>query len=311
MKNVRFIFHIILLSIGLTVSGIFSYAQEGLKRDTVFERKSKQNFWQRLYEPSDIKPITRYSSTLFGIGGLLLKDTYLSPLKYGGVRFSLQNEIFIPMVRKGTETRWMRNYWSEIDLGITDNPARNASIYAFSGNFRGTYLYRWQFDRIQLFAGPGYRFGLGGLWSTRNGNNPGTIRIYGDIVAQGTIAYRLNSAHWPLLFRLTENLSLLGCGFSQDYGESYYEHFLLNPGINTSGLYFRHPGSGFSNRLLLTVDVPVFDWATLVAGYKWAYERSNVNHLKTFDSSHSFVIGFSVYLQTLKGRKNSFNRVIL
>lgn len=215
-------------------------------------------------------------------------------------------EVYTPLGKPLLGTS-LHRFAAELDAGWALNPAQNAIFYSIFGNVYGSYLYKWSpAKQLNLFGGPGLRLGTGGVWSTRNGNNPGTLRLYADVTAHGTITYRLPSERWGLLFRLSDEVSLLGAGFSQEYGESYYERFILNSqGQITDRLYLRHPGSGFSNRLMLTVDIPLLDYATLMLGYRHGYESSNVNRIQTYESSHSLLVGFSMLFQNLHGRKNN------
>lgn len=263
------------------------------------------DYWNRITALKETDNPIRYRTSLLGIGGLIQHDSYLSPLNYGGYRASLMSETYTPLSKPLLGTS-LRRFAAELDAGMTLNPAQNAIYYSIFGNVYGSYLYKWSpVKQLHLFGGPGLRLGTGGVWSTRNGNNPGTLRLYSDMMAEGMITYRLPSERWGLLFRLSDAVSLLGVGFSQEYGESYYERFILNTqGRITDRLYMRHPGSGFSNRLMLTVDIPLLDYATMVVGYRHAYEFSNMNQIHTHETSHSLLIGFSILTQNLRGRKN-------
>lgn len=274
---------------------------------TIWQRIGDE--WTNLYRPSDVSPLLIYRTNSIGLGGVIQKDDYLSPLKYGGMRLTLQQEKFLPIEAYDKVHYWSSYACGSFDLSSATNPAGNASFYSVFGDWRNSLLYHFTpiVPRLQVMAGPGLRLGAGGLWSNRNGNNPGSLRLYADIIGHVTLAYRLSSNYWPVLFRLTDQVGLLGLGFSVDYGESYYEYFLVNE-RHSRGIYFRNPFRSLSNQLIFSIDVPLLDYGTMSVGYRWRMDNSHVHNLTTIDRSHSFMIGYSIYLNAIRGRKNISNK---
>ena len=96
---------------------------------------------------------------------------------------------------------------------------------------------------------------------------------------------------------------LVGAFFSPDYGQSYYEIFVLK---NNSGVvHFATLANQRGLRNYITADYPMGK-ITLRAGYLRNYYRTEVNNLITSISSHQFMIG--VAFESLSfGRKDIIN----
>ncbi len=242
----------------------------------------------------------------FGVGGILAKDSYLSPLNYGGWAFNLSNEYSRRLCSKSH--RWMLRLASNIEAGILNNPAGNAKMYSFLFDFDASALYRVKLlseglsKQLRLDLGPGIGFGIGGLYSNRNGNNPATLKLYSQAIGTAILGYSIDLKQWPLYVRLAFQSNLFGLGFGQDYGESYYEQFLLNDD-HKEAINFTYPGKLWRTHSMLSVDMPLWNAATLRLGYRLDCYRANIKGIKSNTLSQTIVIGFVTDFYTLKGKR--------
>ncbi|WP_329905365.1 DUF3316 domain-containing protein [Porphyromonas pogonae] len=268
--------------------------------------------------PKALSPIHRI--TALGAGGSYVKDTYLSPMNYGGYHLKLQTEVYKNLIVNNSllakmlnkEPRavknWIRSTSFELDFSKTQNPAKNSDAYYVMAGLDLGYLYKLRLgSTANIFIGPNVRGSLGGIYNSRNGNNPGTLKSFNDLNAHVMLTYRVNSASFPVLFRLSNKINLMGAAFSQEFGESYYEHFLIDN--KRSGIYFTHLGNTVSNRLNFQVEIPVFDYKTIVIGYQWNSLSNNINNIRTKINSHCLMLGVSTDILPIIGRNNLLNYI--
>ena len=144
-------------------------------------------------EPQTRQSNITYRSQYFGIGGMRLGHTYLTPLNYGGEVYSYTSEHTrlgyrsLPEQRvargslfgytpRTTDPRWLRHTLLNVDLASTKNPAGNGSIYSLTARYDWGRLRHISDGRWGRLAIGGSVVGLaGGMYSSRNGNNPGTL----------------------------------------------------------------------------------------------------------------------------------------
>lgn len=279
----------------------------------------KAKGWLSLPDPAERTYSLRRTTNYLGLGGLSLRDDYLSPLPYGGMQLSyIREQMHLGYSRLRGEARdpsilavrprmvnperlW---YWSgELHLGSTQNPAGNAAIYRMMGRLEGNYAYRIYSDaQSQLFMGPGLTAALGGLYSTRNDNNPATLKAEASLTLGLHYGYRLPWQSFPALLRLTTQADLLGLHFGQGYRESYYELYYISRQMSKR-LHLEHLGSGWGHRLLVGLDLPVWDRFTASVGYRWEYHSSRLNQTLYRLSGHTLMLGVTVHSLPIGGRK--------
>ena len=130
---------------------------------------------------------------------------------------------------------------------------------------------------------------LGGIWNTRNGNNPGQAKLDLCIDLSGMAYYNLRIGKKNCLLRYQVNIPFVGMAFSPNYGQSYYEIFSL--GHYDRNAVFAHIGNMPSMRHLLTADIPL-GRHILRIGYNGQFNQSTFNELRYHSYSHNFMIGF-------------------
>jgi hypothetical protein len=140
-----------------------------------------------------------------------------------------------------------------------------------------------------LAFGPLLSANLGGIWNTRNSNNPGQAKFDICVDLSAMAYYNLRIGKSNILLRYQMNVPFVGAAFSPNYGQSYYEIFSL--GHYDHNAVFAHIGNMPSMRHLLTADIPL-GRHILRIGYNGQFNQSTFNELRYHSYSHNFMIGF-------------------
>ena len=239
------------------------------------------------------RPIQR--SVLFGIGFSNQLDTYLSPMEYTGYQISF-------LTGRERMTHWANGNVSFQSLvqgafSHTKNPSRTATAWGGRLAYDAGWHYHWRLsDRLSLKAGGLVGADLGFLYIARNSNNPAQGRFSVDISASAGGSYRFHIRKLPVQVNYQADLPLMGCMFSPQFGQSYYD---ISQGSRDHNICFAHPGNALSFRQLLTFDLE-FNRASLRFGYMGDIRQSHVNGIRMHDINHSFMIGYVRYLKILK-----------
>ena len=275
----------ILLLTNLCLFALMAVAQDYSTLINGKERKSET--------PSVSRPLQ--VSTLFGVGYSNQLDTYLSPMEYSGFQLSF-------LVSREHMMRWADGNISFQSLvqgafSRTKNPARTATAWGGRLAYDAGWHYHWRLtDRLSLKAGGLVGADLGFLYLSRNSNNPAQGRFGIDISASAGGRYRFAIRKFPVLVNYQADLPLMGCMFSPQFGQSYYD---ISQGSRDHNVCFSHPGNALCFRHLLTFDLE-FRRASLRFGYMGDIRQSHVNSIRMHDINHSFMIGYVRYLKVLK-----------
>lgn len=245
---------------------------------------------QTATSPITSTDLNRYTthSTLFGIGHLNQLDTYLSPLEYEGVQGNFIYEKFRP-------THWLdgrvtTQQKTEGYIGLSKNPAKSASALSGSLSYKIGWHYSWTIaSSLRLFAGGGLQVAGGGVYNTRNGNNPAQAQARTSLYASAIAAYPFHIRNLPFQLRYQIDLPFCGMMFSPNYNQSYYEIFTL--GNYDHNIRFTHPGNAPTFYQALTLDFPIKGF-TFRIGYGCDIEQSRVNGIRSHSYRHSFLIGY-------------------
>lgn len=261
----------------------------------------------------------RMKTSSLGIGGIVLKDEYLSPLNYGG--FSLQYsqesnqlrytysrpaqhivEPLIGNIPREANPHWLGQRHFVISLGQTKNPAGNGSISRLQARLSGSRQYRlWDKPWGRVYIGPGYTVGAGGLYSSRNGNNPATLKLDASLGLACSYSYRLPWQAFPALFRLSLRTDLVGLNWGQQFGESYYELYYVSEAL-AKRFAFAHLGNSLGQEVRLDVSLPLFDRMIYNIGYRYQHKSWRINQIYNSFNEHSIQVGITRYIRPLGGR---------
>lgn len=265
--------------------------------------------WGLLYTiPAEAQTdLNRYTthSTLFGFGHLNQLDTYLSPFEYKGQQGNIVHEKFRP-------THWCNGrvttqQKTEGYLGLSQNPAKNSNTLSASLSYKIGWHYSWTIaSSLHLFAGGGIQVRAGGIYNTRNSNNPAQALAQSGLYASGIAAYPFYIRKQPFQIRYQIDLPFCGMMFSPNYNQSYYEIFTL--GNYDHNIRFIHPGNAPTCYQSLTLDFPIKGF-TFRIGYGCDIEQSRVNGIKNHSYRHSFLIGYVKDFYFLKRKDYRNNNI--
>lgn len=275
----------ILLSLNLCLFALMAGAQD---YTSLVNGKEKRDIPASVSRPLQV-------FTLFGGGFSNQLDTYLSPMEYTGYQLSF-------LTGRERFTRWGNgnvSFQSQLQgvFSHTKNPARTATDWGGRLAYDAGWHYHWRLtDLLSLKAGGQVGADLGFLYNARNSNNPAQGRFGLDLAASAGGSYRFNIRKLPILVNYQADLPLMGCMFSPQFGQSYYD---ISEGSRDHNVCFSHPGNALSFRQLLTFDLE-FSRASLRFGYMGDIRQSHVNGIRMHDVGHSFMIGYVRYLKILK-----------
>lgn len=250
-------------------------------------------------------------STLYGVGTTNVYDSYLSPYSYKGIDGRLIRETL-----RNTSLCHKRIAYQtlvDVDAAYTTNYSQTAHEYAGGVRYSNAWMYHWTLDYdletvpsefpispihsafpgfLHLYAGLQPSVYLGGIYNTRNGNNPAQAKL--DLTINATIMAQYNLSLFNRVFPVRYQLTapLVGAAFSIRYGQSYYELFAR--GNYDHNVVFTHPANMPSMRHLLTLDIPV-GRNYLRLGWSGEFHQSRLNGIRYHSYSNNFMIGFTKY----------------
>ena len=268
-------------------------------------RKSLLKEEDREVDFRDLRSINE--GTLVGAGGYMMKDSYLSNEKYGGVGFRFMNERM--RLTKLADSRISRQNIVSVDISSVMNGARNANFLSAFADYSYGFHYRFIPDpNFKILVGGNIHGMIGMVYNTRNGNNPMTVHVDIDLNFSLITIYEFRIKKAPFAIRYQFESPFAGVLFSPEYEQSYYEIFSLG---NTMEIYnFNSLHNKFAMRNYLTLDFPVGS-ATFRIGYFGSYYATNINEIDRYIISHNVMFGMVKEFVAFGGRelrkRNLFN----
>lgn len=245
---------------------------------------------------SVLRPVL--SSYTAQIGACDIVDTYLSPLQYDGWTASLQYERMQAM--KFDPERWVMRLMFDVEVDKSDNPSRNASMWYGGVDFSWGMMRRWTLlYGLTVAAGGGTTLDVGCLYSTRNGNNPASVKAAWTVDATGYVAWNCSVGRLPVTLRYQPVLPVTGVFFAPDYGQLYYEIYLGNDSGLAHAAWW---GNYFAMENLFTADLHV-STTCLRIGYRNTILSTDVNDITSRIVTHSFLLGLSGEWLSVSSRK--------
>lgn len=224
-----------------------------------------------------------------------MADTYLSPLKYEGVHYSLTYSRMQAMKRTTLVQGW------EVSIAFDDSKMLNLTL---DGSWR--MMRRWRLPY-------GFQVGIGGyagmqagvMYMSKNGNNPAQALASITVGPEAFAQWSGKVKKLPMAVRWQVSSPLAGAFFCPDYGELYYEIALGN---RSDLVHAAWPGSYRRVRSLLSLDLN-FGHHTLRLGYRFDAVSSRANNITSRRISHAAVVGIVCDLVTINPRKNDSQTV--
>lgn len=234
------------------------------------------------------------------LGGALLHDAYLSPMKYGGEAFGFNLTIESPLNQK--VPLFLRTSMNT-DLAKVYNPAKSMMMQLYRMEGTADFLYRFRIREDLSFAlGVGTKVYGGVRLHSSNVNNIANKDFYANMGVAALLAYRLPLRKFPAVIRLYSSYSSFGVGYRVGYAQSFYEKEIIDKGF-AKALHFTHPGNVFYSTHLLSVDMPILNIITMRVGYRLLLDWSNMQQRVNDIFINSVFIGFSWESLWFNGRK--------
>lgn len=229
---------------------------------------------------------------LLGIGKVSLLDTYLSPEHYKGNDF----RIYYESTKQHKDPEMSHSWMQHGEFSNTHPRSGNASELFGLYNI-GYGLYKklpYEIDllpNLTLAAGAEAEAFIGGVYNTRNGNNPAQLHAGLDIAQAAKARYQFSLLKKKFTIDYKASLPILGVQFSPAYGQSYYEMFAR--GNYDHNIRLTTPFNALSFTQRLTISIPLKDFR-LHFGYMGDYRQAKLNAISYHNFTHSFVIGYSL-----------------
>lgn len=234
----------------------------------------------------EIRPISSTYSIEWGKSEII--DTYLSPLKYTGDKFSLSAE-WMKALKQNPQHLSMI-FDAAIYGDICKSPARNSSLYNIGIDFGWHIFYKYQpIKGLTIGGGSGTIINAGTLYLPRNSNNPVSAYASIDASINAIASYSLNIGKVPIRITNRTTLPSLGVFFSPDYGQTYYEIYL---GSHSGLVHFGWWGNHFSLDNHLSASFAIGN-ISLRLGYRFNIKSSYINNINTRHTSHAITFGIS------------------
>lgn len=256
----------------------------------------------------------RERSNLISISHTSILDTYLSQEEATGteLRYTWEktNRKPVQINEYGSQLNRLR-HWSSLvtqEAFVTKAGTRgnDNSFIGAMYNLRFGWHYNFDVPSVGVnqtnWANPSNRFpsfnvrlglladlSLGGLYNTRNSNNPAQARASLNIDPSVMASWRFNIRNKPFALRYEAAVPVVGIAFSPNYGQSYYEIFTR--GNYDHNVVFTSPFSGVQLHQMLTFDFRLWH-TTFTVGYIGDIRQMDVNNLKYHQYSHGFLIGW-------------------
>lgn len=234
-------------------------------------------------------------------------DSYLTPLRYRGWNGAVAYQRRQAM--RFDPERWVMDLRGKIGLDRTENPARNATMWAadIEASWSMTRRFALPHD-INIGIGGYTGIDAGALYLARNGNNPVAAKGAWEIGPAAYVSFRTAIKKIPVTLAYDVRMPLTGVFFTPDYGQLYYEIWLGERSGIVSGIW---PGNYFRMDNRVTADLH-FGATTLRLGYACDIHSSKARGIVTRRFSHAAIVGVVCeWLSLAPGKKfDSSTRII-
>lgn len=236
-----------------------------------------------------------------GLGGISLKDAYLSPLVYTGNGLQY----------KSSDRRFLfkdSDKFTSITTGALSfyglsNPKNTASMMYFDvySDYAIHYHFRFK-ERFQLLIGGSWDIDLGFKYLSRNVNNPFNLDLSTNLNVSALFLWKIPTRKRVMQLETRIYSPFLGAMFAPENGATYYEMFTLENGLKNTG-HISSLGNKAGYKFNAAFDIPFKNW-TLRLAYNnemLQYKANNAVYHRYFSG---ISIGTRYEFYKFKGRKN-------
>ncbi|HCC87239.1 MAG TPA: DUF3316 domain-containing protein [Prevotella sp.] len=237
-------------------------------------------------------------ASLISIGHVDILDTYLSQEKATGLelRYNKErlNRKFVGQSDSaGTGGMGMRKWSTFVSQeALLSKAGTRGNANSFLGamyNLRFGWHYNMDRSTLNVRVGLLGDFMLGGIYNTRNSNNPAQLKLALSVDPSVMATWRFHVKGRPFALRYEASAPALGIAFSPNYGQSYYEIFTR--GNYDHNVVFTSPASGFQIQQQLLFDFRLWR-TTFTIGYLNDIRQLSANSLKYHQYTHAVTIGW-------------------
>lgn len=238
------------------------------------------------------------NASLISIGHVDILDTYLSQEKATGLELRYNKERFNRKFVARSDSDATNNMklrkWSTFvsQEALVSKAGTRGNSNSFLGamyNLRLGWHYNMDRSPFNVRVGLLGDFTLGGIYNTRNSNNPAQLKLALSVDPSVVATWRFNIKDKPFALRYAASVPALGIAFSPNYGQSYYEIFTR--GNYDHNVVFTSPASGFQIQQQLLLDFRLW-CTTFTIGYLNDIRQLSANSLKYHQYTHAVTIGW-------------------
>lgn len=237
------------------------------------------------------------SVNLISVGHVDILDTYLSQEKATGLELRYNKEKLNRKLVASNDSdatgmklrKWSTFVSQEALLTKAGTRGNSNSFLGAMYNLRLGWHYNIDPSPFNVRFGLVADFLLGGLYNTRNSNNPAQLKLALSIDPSVIATWRFAVKGKPFALRYEASVPALGIAFSPNYGQSYYEIFTR--GNYDHNVVFTSPASGFQIQQQLLLDFRLWH-TTFTIGYLNDIRQLSANSLKYHQYTHAVTIGW-------------------
>ncbi len=235
------------------------------------------------------------NASLISIGHVDILDTYLSQEKATGLELRYNKErLNRKLVESGDTIDVKLRKWSSFvsQEALVTKAGTRGNANSFLGamyNLRLGWHYNIDPSPFNVRFGLLADFVLGGLYNTRNSNNPAQLKLAFSVDPSVLATWRFRIKGKPFALRYEASAPVLGIAFSPNYGQSYYEIFTC--GNYDHNVVFTSPASGIQLQQQLLLDFRLWK-TTFTIGYLNDIRQLSANSLKYHQYTHAVTIGW-------------------
>lgn len=232
---------------------------------------------------------------LISVGHVDILDTYLSQEKATGLELRYNKEMLNrKLVACGDTAGTRLRKWSTFvsQEALVSKAGTRGNSNSFLGamyNLRLGWHYNVDRSRLNVRFGLLGDFTLGGIYNTRNSNNPAQLKLALSVAPSVMAIWRFSVKGKPLALRYEASVPVAGLAFSPNYGQSYYEIFTR--GNYDHNVVFTSPASGLQIQQQLLLDFRLWR-TTFTVGYLNDIRQLSANSLKYHQYTHAVTIGW-------------------